>query len=67
MADLSPSYVQSVIAHFTPRVKAEMDRVELEMKAAFPGCSIYRHTFAVDCHLTYPILWEKSDVALAFV
>ena len=37
------------------------------MTAAFPGCSIRRHVYAVDCHLGSAGLWAKEDVALGFV
>ncbi len=67
MAGLNPRYVHVVIDHFRPRLKAEQDRVAAEMKAAFPGCSIFRYTYDVDYHLKHPGPWAKEEVALAFV
>ena len=65
--DLGSRYIRAVIDHFAPRVKAEQDRVEAEMRAAVPGCSIFRHTYDVDYHQTYPDPWEREQVALAIV
>ena len=65
--DLTPRYVRSVVDHFAARVAAEQDRVAAEMRAAFPHCSIFCHTYDVAYHLKHPGLWGKEDVALAFV
>ena len=59
MTDLNPDYVHVVVDHFRPRVKAEQDRVAREMGAAFPGCSIHRHTYDVDYHMKHPGPWAK--------
>ena len=66
MTDLTPAYVQSIVDHVAPRIKDDLDRVEEEVRAGFPGRSIFRHRHSVEYHLAH-LAWQRTRCPRAAV
>lgn len=49
--DWTPETIATYIRDFAPAVKAEMDRIEREMKTLVPTCSTYRYQYTTAADL----------------
>ena len=72
MSDIAwtPETIANYIRDFAPAVKAEMNRVEREMKVLVPTCSTHRYQYTTAADLTkYSSLLTTSKTAtvLGFV